>query len=336
MTDKILMPCLGTVVEQGIILFWHKKVGDSFKKGESLLEITVDKATYVIESESEGTLLQVCAVEGDLVPSGAVIAVAGNANDKIPQEFCEIKYPKAMLDSCMLYRKKLDGPVSGVVSEPLSAMRKVISDRMIQSKDNAPHFYVTTSVDMSECVELRKRLKSEKIRATYNDMIIKAAALALRKYPAVASVYTPEGYIQREEMHVGFAVAIEPDGLEVPVIRNADKVSLGEISEKSKELAEKARNKKLLPDDFSGSVFTVSNLGSFDVDSFTAIINPGESAILAVGKMKDTPVVVKGEIEIKPMMNIVISSDHRTIDGVLAARFNAYVKSLLESPQKLT
>jgi len=226
--------------------------------------------------------------------------------------------------------------MSGGVPEPLNAMRSTIARRMTQSKLAAPHFYLTTNVDMTAAQELRLKLKKEGARISINDMIIKACGLALRRFPRVASVYTPHGYIRRDRMHVGFAVALDNEGLVVPVVRDVDRRTLAEIAADTKALIDKARANRLTVDDYSGGVFTVSNLGTFDVDHFTAIINPGESAILAVGKIVEKPVVLKGEIVIRPMMNITLSSDHRTIDGVLAARFAGCVKELLEKPEALT
>ncbi|MHC4871381.1 MAG: dihydrolipoamide acetyltransferase family protein [Planctomycetota bacterium] len=335
MAEKITMPSFGKTVDQGIIVQWLKTAGDEIKTGENLLEVTIDKASYLVESPACGTIVCTIAEPGDLVPSNAVIGMIGSADETKPIDLESIKYPKALFDSCLLFRSTLDAPQPNCEVSELNAMRKVIAERMSNSKDHAPHFYVSTKIDMTGCYKLRKKLKAEKKRVSYNDMILKAAGLALAEFPTVAALYENGNYIHRSEMHVGFAVAIEPDGLEVPVIRNADKLSLIEVSEQAKILADKARNKKLLPDDFSGSVFTVSNLGSFEVDSFTAIINPGESAILAIGKIIDTPVAEKGEVIIKPIMNITLSSDHRTIDGVLAARFNGYLKKILESAENL-
>ncbi|MCX7935009.1 MAG: 2-oxo acid dehydrogenase subunit E2, partial [Planctomycetota bacterium] len=168
-----------------------------------------------------------------------------------------------------------------------------------------------------------------------NDMIIKACGLALRRFPRVASVYTPQGNISRDRIHVGFAVALDNEGLVVPVVRDVDRKSLAQIAADTKVLIDKARSNRLTVDDYSGGIFTVSNLGTFDVEHFTAIINPGESAILAVGKICEKPVALKGAIAVRHMMNITLSSDHRTIDGVLAARFAGCVKELLEKPEAL-
>lgn len=336
MIHKFTLPAFGEIADQAIIHKWHKNIGDPVARGEVIIEITVDKATLEIESDCDGYLTYCTAKEGDLVPAGGIVAIISGKDEGVPPNMQDVKYPRATADACMRFRKRLDNPVQNNTTVPLNAMRTVISRRMTQSKEAAPHFYVQTAIDMSACVALRQFLKQEKKeRVSYNDMIIRACGLALAKFPQVAALYTPKGYVMRNEMNVGFAVAVEPDGLLVPVIRNADTATLTEISTQARDLAKRARKHQLLPDDYAGSVFTVSNLGSFDVDNFTAIINPGESAILAIGKIVDTPVVKDGEITVCPIMKICLSSDHRVIDGVLAAKFNSTIKSLLENPSEL-
>lgn len=216
----------------------------------------------------------------------------------------------------------------------LSAMRRVIAQRMSWSVRNIPQFSLTISVDMGACTELRRELAASGSKISYTDMIAKAAALALREYPAVASLYDSGTIIRRSGLHVGIAVALD-DGLIVPVIRNADKLALSELSARAKDLIERARANKLTPDEFSGGVLTISNLGMLGVDEFRAIVNPGESAILACGRIAETPVVSDRTIAIRPIMRLTGSFDHRTVDGAQGARFLARVKELLESPREL-
>jgi pyruvate dehydrogenase E2 component (dihydrolipoamide acetyltransferase) len=219
--------------------------------------------------------------------------------------------------------------ITGGKPEPLSNMRAIIADRLSRSKRAIPHFYLTTAVDMSAAVEFRL---SQQKKHSFNDLLIKAVGLALREFPRVASVYTPQGYVRRDHMNVGLAVATESGGLVVPVIRDADMLSLDEISTRTRELIDKARKGRTDPSDCAGGAFTVSNLGMYPVDEFVAIINPGEAAILAVGAMIETPVARDGEVQVRPMMKMTLSCDHRVIDGAMAAAFNARIKALLESP----
>ncbi len=215
--------------------------------------------------------------------------------------------------------------------KPMSKMRQVIAQRLTASFTGTPHFYVTVAADMTGLLALHKQWKAEKRPVSVTDFILKASALALVKFPALNS--STDGRMTRwhSRVHLGLAVSV-PEGLVVPVIRGADTLSLPALHERARELAAKARAGKLTPDEMSGSTFTVSNMGMLDVDHFTAIINPGESAILAVASTRPTPVVRDGSVVIREMMNLTVSSDHRLVDGATAARFVNHIKQLLEDP----
>jgi pyruvate dehydrogenase E2 component (dihydrolipoamide acetyltransferase) len=218
---------------------------------------------------------------------------------------------------------------------PLSNMRKTIARRLSESKVGAPHFYVTVEIDMNGAAALREQaLAAEEVKISYNDLVVKACAKALTRFPTVNASWNEDRITTHPEVHVGVAVAM-PDGLIVPVVRNADRKSIGEIAREVKELAGRARERKLKPEEFTGGTFTISNLGMYDVTEFTAIINPPESAILAVGSVKQVPVVEDGALAVGHRMRVTMSSDHRVIDGALAAQFLAEVKRLLESPISL-
>ena len=218
---------------------------------------------------------------------------------------------------------------------PLSSMRKTIARRLTESKVQAPHFYVTVEIDMDAAAAVREQIqRSEDTKVSFNDLIVKAAAKALRKFPAVNASWGAESIAVHGDVHVGVAVAIN-DGLIVPVVRNADRKSILEISREVKDLATRARDRKLKPEEFSGGTFSISNLGMFDVTEFTAIINPPESAILAVGAVKKVPVVKGDALAVGQRMRVTLSSDHRVIDGALAAQFLAELRRLLESPVSL-
>lgn len=211
---------------------------------------------------------------------------------------------------------------------PLTPMRRVIATRMAESKYSAPHFYVTVEVDMKAASDLRK--KAEGFKPSFNDLIVQAVARTLRAFPQVNARWLGDAYEIVADVNIGVAVALE-DGLIVPVLRNADTLTLQQISEGCKGLAEKARKNKLMPDDYTGSTFTISNLGAFGVDHFTAIINQPDSAILAVGRVADQVVAVDGGIQVRPRMKMTLSSDHRVIDGAVAAQFMAKLKAELET-----
>jgi pyruvate dehydrogenase E2 component (dihydrolipoamide acetyltransferase) len=224
-----------------------------------------------------------------------------------------------------------------VIEIPLTPMRRTIAKRLSQSMQTAPHFYVTSVIDTGKLADLRRQINeyAEKdpapVKVSFNDLIIKAVALALVRMPQVNVSFAEDRIIQKKQVHIGMAVALE-QGLIVPIIHNADRQGILDIARESHRLAEAARTGKLRPEDLSGGTFTISNLGMFDVDSFTAVINPPESAILAVGSITPTPVVVDGQVVVRDRMKVTLSSDHRAIDGATAARFLQAVKLLLEEP----
>jgi len=218
---------------------------------------------------------------------------------------------------------------------PLSSMRKTIAKRLSESKFTAPHYYVTVEIDMDAAVDLREQIQRlEEAKVSYNDLVVKACAKALTRFPMVNASWGGDKIVTHAEVNIGIAVAM-PDGLITPVVRDADRKSILEIAREVRDLAARAREKKLKPEEFTGSTFTVSNLGMYDVTAFTAIINPPDSAILAVGAVRKVPVVDGDEIRPGHRMNVTLSSDHRVIDGAMAAQFLAEVRRLLESPISL-
>lgn len=221
------------------------------------------------------------------------------------------------------------------VDVELTPMRAVIAARLQQSKANAPHFYVDVHADGTALSQLRnelqKRLEKQEARITLNDILIKIVSHALREFPGVNASFLGDRIRLHKAVHVGLAVAVE-EGLVVPVVRNTDQKSISEISREAADLASRARGKRLPPHEYEGGTFTITNMGMFGVEGFHAIINPPESAILAVGAMALRPAVVEGEIAVRPMMKLCLSVDHRVVDGSLAARFLARVKELVETP----
>ena len=218
---------------------------------------------------------------------------------------------------------------------PVSQMRKTISKRLAESKFTAPHFYLTMEIDMDNCIEGRKKINdTSEIKISFNDIILKACAVALRKHPMVNSSFLGDKIRINHHVHIGVAVAVD-EGLLVPVIRFADNKSLSHISSEVKSLAGKAKSKQLQPSEWEGNTFTISNLGMFGIDEFTAIINPNDSCILAVGGIKNTP-VIKGE-EIVPgnLMKVTLSCDHRIVDGATGSSFLKTLKELIEDPIKI-
>ena len=217
---------------------------------------------------------------------------------------------------------------------PISGMRKIISQRMAEVKPGVPHFYVTVDIEMEEAAKLREQAKAAEVKVSFNDLIVKAAALALRRQPKVNVSLQGDRILQFHTADVGIAVAIE-DGLITPVIRDADQKSLGTIAAEARELAERARRKALKPEEYSGGSITVSNLGMFGVDAFIAVINPPQASIVAVGAVSEKAVVRDGKVVARKMMSATFSGDHRIVDGALGAQYLQELKALLEQPTKL-
>ena len=214
--------------------------------------------------------------------------------------------------------------------EPISQMRKVIAKRLSESKFNAPHFYLTMKIDMGNAFLLREKINSQGgSKISFNDLVIRAAAQSLKENPKVNAAWYGDRIRINHNINIGVAVAVE-DGLLVPVVRNADKKSFAEIAGEVKVFAQKAKDKKLQPSDWEGNTFTISNLGMFGVESFTAIINSPDACILAIGGIADVPVVKEGKIVPGKVMKVTLSCDHRVVDGALGAAFLQSLKKILE------
>jgi pyruvate dehydrogenase E2 component (dihydrolipoamide acetyltransferase) len=226
------------------------------------------------------------------------------------------------------------GAAAAYEDVPLTQIRKTIAKRLAASLGPIPHFFLTTEVDMERAAEARDALNrqiGDEGKVSFTDVILKATALALRKHRACNAWFQDDHIRYWNEVHIGMAVALD-DGLITPVIRHADEKSLAEISREAKALAERARSRRLQPDEYTGSTFSVSNLGMFDIDQFTAVINPPEAGIIAVGSITPKPVVVDGQVAPRRRVRITMSCDHRVIDGATGAAFLKTLKQMLENP----
>lgn len=478
MAEVIIMPKLGFNMDEGDLVCWHKKVGDTVEKGELFFEINTDKTTMPIEATTDGVVLKILVEEGETVevftpiavvgaqgedPDAALAAgvatasvsgrpedtdenapaqgtastkggaaqgetqaggaaaqaVNGSAQGETQPAVVDIKTlkltPKAKkliqdegLDPASIKEIQGTGYQGGITakdikasplarklaektgvdlaaiegsgingkrmkvdvekaaamsagtaqntasaagalasteekkilsSTPYKGVRKIIGDKLAESKFTAPHLYFTDAVDTTNMTEFRKSLNAVSERKiTVSDLLVYAAAKALQKYPQVNSSLVDGNIVCYKSANVGVAVAGN-NGLIVPVIKNVQEKSLTQVSEENRDLVDRAKEGRLNPEEYSGGTFSISNLGMFGIDNFTAIINPPEAAILSISSVKKTPVVIEedGEdkIVIRPMMNIQLSVDHRLIDGLLAASFVGYMKELLENPLKI-
>jgi len=219
------------------------------------------------------------------------------------------------------------------VDEPVSQMRKVIAQRLAESKFSAPHFYLTVSINMDNSSEARKAINNaiNPSKISFNDLVVKAAAVSLKDHPKVNASWYGDFIRYNEHVHIGVAVAVE-EGLLVPVIRFTNEKSLTQIGQEVKLLAQKAKDKKLQPEEWEGNTFTISNLGMFGIDEFTAIVNPPDACILAIGGIQQVPVVKNGEIVPGNIMKVTLSCDHRVVDGAVGSAFLNSFKNYLENP----
>jgi pyruvate dehydrogenase E2 component (dihydrolipoamide acetyltransferase) len=416
--EVILMPRLSDTMTEGVIAAWHKKIGDTVKKGDLLADVETDKATMELESYKNGKLLYIGAQKGDKVPVNALLCIIGeegkvdvnkiveaskSGSSSANQSVSDLSPAKTAAptvtapttavttengrvkasplakklaaekgislstihgsgDGGRIIKADIDNfqqggipsqvvaatsspiPVTTAVTSightsfdevPVSQMRKIIAKRLAESKFTAPHFYLTMSIDMDKAVESRAKINEvSKVKISFNDMVLKACAIALKQHPAVNSSWLVDKIRTNHHVNIGVAVAVE-DGLLVPVIRFADTKSLSQIGAEVKNLAQKAKDKKLQPADWEGNTFTISNLGMFGIDEFTAIINPPDACILAVGAIQQIPVVKDGQVKPGNVMKVTLSCDHRVVDGATGAAFLQTLQGLLEEPLRM-
>jgi pyruvate dehydrogenase E2 component (dihydrolipoamide acetyltransferase) len=423
---ELIMPKVGDAMTEGKVVRWYKHAGDKVTKGEPVLEIETDKVNLDLEAEADGTLGELRANDGQMVPVGETLAQilapgekpaekpapkpadkpapaaeAGGATQRRAtdkkdsvkhttgeyQEAIEQKGPRRDRSQAVPPQNVIAIPVAGserrrssplarrmardlgvpldslqgsgpqgrIVARdvqnagkiagatqklesksiPLSAMRRTIAKRLAESTGPIPHFYLTVDYDVTQLVSMRQQLADiEGAKISLNDFIIRAVALALGHHPNVNASWGDEAIEQHGEVHVGVAVST-PEGLITPVIRNADQKSVTDIAKEVRALAEKAKNRKLLPNEYQGSTFTISNLGAWGIEEFTAIINPPNSAIVAIGAAEPRPVVVNGQIVVRDRMKVTMSCDHRVIDGALGAEFLKTLRQYIEQPLRL-
>lgn len=317
--------------------------GQAEKKMTELNETIVpEKESSQIETLDEGRLkasplakkiaeekgINISAISGS-GPEGRIIKK--DVENFIPQKTESVKETKQPV---VVNLPKFVGEES-YEEVPVSQMRKTIAARLSQSKFTSPHFYLTVSINMDNAIAARKSMNAiAPLKISFNDMVIKATALSLRQHPQVNSSWMGDNIRMYNHIHIGVAVAIS-EGLLVPVVRFADNKSLSHIAAEVNELAEKAKNRKLQPQDWEGNTFTISNLGMMGIEEFTAIINPPDACILAVGGINEVPIVKNGQITSGNMMKMTMSCDHRVVDGAVGAKFLQTLRSYLEDPVRM-
>src|SRR2546422_414596 len=332
---KVVMPKLSEAMESGKIIKWLKKEGDRIQSGDIVAEVETDKADVEMEAFGAGVLRKILVPAGETAPIGTLIGVIAEPGDDIAALLAPAP---AGAGAASAVPAAMPAAVAGAEFEdiPLSPIRAAIARRMPLSKAPVPHFYVTSEVAMDRGWELREQLNAleGQPKISVNDLVIRACALALMTHPGVNASLQGDAIRVFHRAHIGIAVALE-DGLITPVLRDCHAKPLARIAVESRDLAERARNRKLRVQELSGATFSISNLGMFDVTEFSAIINPPEGAILAVGSVRRVPVVDDTGLGVGRRMALTISCDHRVMDGAMGARFLQDVKRLLEEPLRL-
>ena len=303
------------------------------KKAEVKVEVKAEpKATPTPEATKvEKSVISSNDSTGKISPLAKKLAEERNIN---------IALLKGTGDTGRIVKRDIDNYTGGFSAPSVekytevevSQMRKVIAQRLGESKFTAPHFYLKIEINMDKTIEARTAINSvSPVKISFNDMIVKASAMALQQHPQINSSWLGDRIRFNEHIHIGVAMAVE-DGLLVPVVRFADNKRLSEISSEVREFSSKAKAKKLQPEDWQGNTFTISNLGMFDIEEFTAIINPPDACILAIGGIIEKPVVKNGDIVVGKTLKVTLSCDHRVVDGVVGSKFLGTLKSYLENP----
>ncbi|MEM2211406.1 MAG: dihydrolipoamide acetyltransferase family protein [Nitrososphaerales archaeon] len=357
----VRLPKLTWTMEEGLITRWLKNEGEMVNEGEVICEIETEKTVDEIKAPSSGILRKILIQSGNVAKVNQAIAIIGSPDEPLPEliEFEERRIKISPVAKKLAEEYKLDvtkikgtGPEGRITREdvlraigelkekkielpgrliPLSRMRKTIADRLSLSARSAIHVPITMDVDMYEVKKILDNYLESGFKVTYTDVLIKVVATALKEYQKFNALFTENGILYVDNINIGVAVATD-DGLIVPVIHNADNLNILEISKRLDELIEKARGKKLTTKETSGGTFTISNLGMYDVQMFAPIINPPEVAILGVGRVMDKPVVINGEITVRPTLTLTLVFDHRVADGAEAAKFLQRIKNIIEKP----
>jgi pyruvate dehydrogenase E2 component (dihydrolipoamide acetyltransferase) len=395
MAEIIKMPRLSDTMTDGVVVKWHKKIGDKIEEGDLLADIETDKATMEFESFQEGFLLHIGVKENETAEVDAILAILGEKGEDVqslldsdvvevenndhsiePPVKVEEKSPDntpivktssdrikiSPLAKRIAKEKKIDitningsgdggriikrdvedinNQTASIASDfilkdeeiQISQMRKTIANRLSESKFTSPHFYLNMEVEMDNLIASRKLLNEKNdVKISFNDILVKAVSMAIKKHPFINSSWLDTHIKINKNINIGIAVSVE-NGLVVPVIKNADLKSFSEISIETSDFVKKAQENKLQPSDWDSNTFTISNLGMFGIDDFTAIINPPDACILAVGAIKERAIVKNGNIVAGNIMRLTLSSDHRLVDGVVGAKFLNTLKDMLESP----
>jgi pyruvate dehydrogenase E2 component (dihydrolipoamide acetyltransferase) len=330
---EITMPKWGLTMEEGTLVRWMVEVGAKVEPGDELAEVETDKIVNVLENTQSGILRRTVAEEGDVLPVGALLGIIteeGVSDADIDAFIAGGGSAAAAEESAAA------APAAPPAEElaPVAGMRAAIAKTVSASWTNIPHYMVTVAIDMGKADALARSMKQAGTKVSINDLIIKAASTAVRKFPLINASYADKNITMHRDVNMAVAIGLD-EGVVMPVIRNCQALSLAEIGVKSRELVALAKDGKLGKEEMSGGTIAISNMGMLGVESFIAIVPPTQSAILAIGSVKDEAVVRDGKIEVAKMMRITISADHRVHDGAYAAKFLGELRTILEAPEAL-
>ncbi len=338
----------GPVPVNGILAVIGKE-GEDYKAQLASESAPAPAATVPVEAKKESTEPAISPIPATEVPAESVERIKASPLAKAiaSEKGIDLSKVSGTGENGRIVKKDLEGsastpqpastqskvyPSSGATDEPLTQMRKIIARKLSESLFTAPHFYLTAEINMGKVMASRKQINdSNGIKISINDFVVKASALALKKHPNINAAWMGDFIRINHDVNIGVAVAVE-DGLMVPVVQHADQKSLLTLNTEIKSLATKAKEKKIVPQEMQGNTFTISNLGMYDIDEFTAIINPPDACILAVGSIIEKPIVIDGQIVVGNMMKVTLSCDHRVVDGASGAQFLMTLKSLLQEP----
>jgi pyruvate dehydrogenase E2 component (dihydrolipoamide acetyltransferase) len=349
MPIAVLMPTFSPALDKGKLARWLVGEGDEVSAGDLLAEIEVDKTTVELEAEQGGTVGRILVQEGDAPIEGGTALAFLLSRDEDQDALAELdvsapqthENAQAAEDAISISRVS-DENVRAAYDRgryeliPHSRMRRTVASRLTEAKSTIPHFYVMMDCRIDAALELRKQINSlaseedgPPLRISLNDFVIKALGVALMRVPAANASWTGEGILAHKQADIGIAVAVE-GGLYTPIVRNVQDLPLSEISRRVRRLTERARRGVLSPDEYRGGSSTVSNLGMYPVRRFTAVINPPQATILAIGQSEKRPIVRRGEIVTATMLSATLSCDHRVVDGAVGAQLLAAFKKLIE------
>ena len=348
MAKAVRLPQFGQTMEEGTIVDCLVKVGDKVKKGDVIFEIETDKATLEMECPAEGFVKHIFAEIEQTVLVGEPLMVLGEKDEKVGREFIDSLKKAAAKPSkkqrepqsitTIITGKDLKETAEATAEKeiklgqtiPLNRLQKITAKKMLQSKREIPCFYLTVKTDVTDLMKLRERLNStSEVKISYHDFIMRAVAMGLEKFPIMTGRLADDAIELAKAIGIGLAISV-PDGLVAPIVKNVNKKDVAQIARDTKALIEKAQNNKLELTDLEGGCITVSNLGTFGVESFIPIVVPGQCSILGIGQISDGYLPADEEMAVRKFMNMTLSADHKVTNGAYAAQFLDYVRKLLE------